>query len=113
MAVHPSFSRHKIPEGFAFEIAELMILRNWAENRGLEISIKLDHAERGQEYEEYVRLQAAGSRISPICLWRSADAVMIVPFGSKPRRFISMAHALSALQLRNGVIELRQSRTGG
>lgn len=106
-----SFS--SLPEGLSFEIGELIMLRNWAENNCLHLRLDLDHAEGAREYEEFATLSSI-SRERPLAtLWRTRHAVMTTPAGGTTRRFVSMAHALAALHIRNGSIEMREQRIAG
>ena len=89
------------------------MLRNWAENNGLAMVIELDHLDGPLEFEEYVVLVPQGGRHGLITLWRARQAVMITPLGSNTRRYVSMAHALSAMHVRNGMIDMRQDRISG
>jgi len=101
------------PEGLSFEINELIMLRNWAENNGLQFTMALDHVEGSREYEEYASLTPAGGRHRLVTMWRTRQAVMIMPFAGASRRFVSMPHALAALHVRNGMIEMRHDRISG
>jgi len=100
-----------LPEGISFEINDLMMLRNWAERNALHLGLELDHQEGSREYEEYASLTPEGGRHRLATMWRTRDAVMIMPFAGATRRFASIAHALAALQVRNGLIEMRRSHT--
>ena len=101
------------PEGLSFEINELIMLRNWAENNALRMTLELDHTEGAAEFEEYASLTADGGRLRLAVMWRTRHAVMILPLAGAARRFVSMAHALAALHVRNGMIEMRQDRIRG
>lgn len=105
-----SRSRPLLPEGISFDIAELIMLRNWAENNGLRLEIDLDHREGDAEFEEYIGLSLSTGRHRLVILWRAPHAVIVSPFGGRPRQFVSMAHALASLYVRDGIVELRHNR---
>jgi len=100
------------PEGISFEINELLMLRNWAERNALRLELELDHQEGDREYEEYANLTPEAGRHRLATMWRTRDAVMVMPFAGPTRRFVSMAYALAALQVRNGLIQMRQGQIG-
>ncbi len=113
VAMFPAYSRPILPEGFSFEVSELIMLRNWSEDNGLSMVIELDHIDGPREYEEFIRLVPHRGHHGLASLWRAHQTVIITPFGGAARRFVSMAHALSALQMHNGTINMRQDRIGG
>ena len=50
------------PKGLAFEIADLILVRQWAERHDLRMLIRLDHgAAVGEEYEEAITFQTQTS----------------------------------------------------
>jgi hypothetical protein len=51
------------PKGLAFEIADLLLAREWAERHNLRMLIRLDHgAAVGEEYEEVITFQTQACR---------------------------------------------------
>lgn len=102
-----------VPEGLSFEIEELHMLRNWAENNLLLFDLELDHMEGSREYEEYASLTPEGGRHRLVTMWRTRHAVMVMPFAGGTRSFVSMTYALAALLVRNGMIEMRQTHLRG
>ena len=104
----PSYSLPKIPEGISFEIGELIMLRNWADNNRVRLTLELDHLEGLRIYEEFIRLIPNGREIGTITMWRAPHAVVVVPPGLPARRWASMAEALASLHVRNGEIASRQ-----
>ena len=109
----PAFSQPMLPEGFSFEVNELIMLRNWSENNDLTMVIELDHFDGAHEYDEFISLVPYGRRHAIATLWRARQAVMITPVGGLTRKFVSMAHTLAGLRIDNGIIALRQDRISG
>ena len=62
----------KVPTGFAFEIADLMLLQGWAEFHDVQMVVELDHCVEGEEYEEVVAFYAKDSAIRRWILWRGS-----------------------------------------
>jgi hypothetical protein len=117
------FSRPKLLEGLSFEIDELIILRNWAENNTLTLTLDLGHVENSREYEEFARLTPAKSDPANsgqaklaqplLTMWRTRHAIMVTPQNGETLLFFLMIQALAAIQFRNGTLELRQNGVGG
>jgi len=91
--------RPKMPAGIAFGIRELVLLRAWAEWRGLHMEIALDHASPDGEYEELVCLYTPGALVPKLTLWRRLDVVVVQGMRERPQRFRSVSAALEALSL--------------
>jgi len=89
--------RPKTPAGIAFAIRDLVLLRAWAEWRGLRMDVALDHVSGELEYEELVGLYAPGALVPTWVLWRSIDAVMVEGLHARPEPFRSVSGALEAL----------------
>jgi len=87
----------KRPAGIAFEIGELLLLRAWAEWRGLHMAIALDHVGHDGEYEEMIRLYPDGTRLPELTFWRTVGAVVAVSMFGAPERFRSISAALESL----------------
>ena len=104
----PSYSLPRIPEGISFEIGELIMLRNWADNNRVRLTLELDHLEGNRIYEELIRLRPNGREIATVTMWRAPHAVIVVPPGLLSRRWASMAEALASLHVQNGEIALRR-----
>lgn len=86
------------PEGYAFEIADLVLVTQWANSHGLRMVIRLDHgASVDEDYEEVIAFQTNTSPLYRLIIWRNADAVFVQPLVGKRRRYGSVAEALSSL----------------
>jgi hypothetical protein len=90
-------TRSAKPAGIAFAIRELVLLRAWAEWRGLRMDIALDHTGADGEYEELVCLYRPGALVPALALWRTASAVVVEGVRARPERFGSLSTALEAL----------------
>jgi hypothetical protein len=94
----------RLPKGLAFEIADLTLVRHWADRHDFTILVRLDHAAEDEEYEEAIAFHAG---ISPFCrliMWRNADAVFIQPLLGRRQRHASVADALRSLVVKRPVI---------
>jgi hypothetical protein len=87
----------KAPTGFAFEIADLMLLQGWAEFHDVQMVVELDHCVEGEEYEEVVAFYAKGSAIRRWILWRGSCDVVVQPLIGRGCRFGTVADALESL----------------
>lgn len=85
------------PKGIAFEIAELLQIRVWAEGRGVGISVMLDHGVEDEEYEEVVAFKTNTGSLARLMIWRSVDAVFIQPMLGRGRCYDTVASALRNL----------------
>lgn len=82
------------PEGLAFDIPDLMMMRGWADYHNLPLTLSLDTVIDGAEYEEYVII-GDGQRCWH--LWRLADGIAVRSAGSKAVLFAEMPDALDLL----------------
>lgn len=85
------------PKGLAFEIADLALVRGWADLHGIHMRIRLDHGTPGEEYEEVIALHAGMSRLCRLIMWRSAKAVYVQPLVGRRQRFGSVSEALDSI----------------
>ena len=92
----PQITPHA-PTGFAFEIADLMLLQGWAEFHGVQMVVELDHCVEGEEYEEVVAFYAQDSAIRRWILWRAASEIVVQPLIGRSCRFVTVADALESL----------------
>ncbi len=77
----------KVPTGFAFEIADLMLLQGWAEFHDVQMVVELDHCVEGEEYEEVVAFYAKDSAIRRWIVWRASSDVVVRPLIGAVARF--------------------------
>ena len=85
------------PTGLAFEIADLMLLRGWADFHDVQMTVELDHCVEGDEYEEVVAFYARDSQLRRWILWRSSGEIIVQPLIGRSCRFVSVADALGSL----------------
>jgi len=86
------------PAGIAFEIAELTLLRGWAEARGLRMEIVLDQARGGEDCEELVLLRRSRDAPPAFIVWRSSEMV-VVESGAGVKRFRFLSEALDGARV--------------
>jgi hypothetical protein len=89
--------RRNTPIGFAFEIADLMLLQGWADFHSVQMVVELDHFVEGEEYEEVVAFYAPDSQLRRWILWRAAGEIVVQPLIGRAHRFSSVADALESL----------------
>jgi hypothetical protein len=92
------------PRGLAFEIAELALMRSWADSHDCRMSIRLDHGADGEEYEEVIAFEADTSSHCQLIIWRNAVAVFVQPLIGRMRRYGSVANALDSLDLKPRIV---------
>lgn len=85
------------PTGFAFEIADLLLLQGWADFHNMHMVVELDHCVEGEEYEEVVAFYAHDSHLRRWILWRSTDEIIVQPLIGRGCRFSCVADAIESL----------------
>ena len=85
------------PKGLAFEIADLALVRGWADLHGIHMRIRLDHGTQREDYEEVIALHAGMSRLCRLIMWRNARAVYVQPLVGRRQRFDSVSEALESI----------------
>jgi hypothetical protein len=86
------------PKGLAFEIADLVLVKSWADHNNFRMSICLDHgAAVDEEYEEVIAFQTPKSRLYRFIMWHNAEAVFVQPLVGRKKRYESVAKALECL----------------
>jgi hypothetical protein len=86
-----------LPNGLAFEIADLVLIRSWADLLGSRMLIRLDHGVDGEEYEEVIAFPTGMSSLRQLIMWRDAEAVFVQPLIGRRQRYGSVAEALESL----------------
>lgn len=84
------------PRGIAFEIAEHVAVRSWAEAHNLRVTTEIDRVISGEEYEEVLAVYLPNSSWRRLTLWRSADAVVMESSRGPVRRFAGIWDAIEA-----------------
>ncbi|MDR3538453.1 MAG: hypothetical protein P4L71_18300 [Acetobacteraceae bacterium] len=105
-------ARRDLPKGLAFEIADLVLIRSWAEFQGVHMEIRLDHGTLAEEYEEVIALHASPRAIWRMLLWRNADAVFVQPLVGRRKRYASVSAALESLLPKSRVAVTDIAATG-
>jgi hypothetical protein len=86
------------PYAVAFAIEELLLVRSWAQQRGLHLTIVTDLVRNGAEFEEMLVLTPKGRQSPSLTLWRTASAVFAQTPQSRPHGFTTLKELLGALQ---------------
>ena len=93
-----------LAKGHAFDIADLVLIRSWADCHGCRMLIRLDHGADGEEYEEVIELFHAGTdSLRQSIMWRNADAVFIQPLIGRNQRYASVAEALESVAVKPSI----------
>jgi hypothetical protein len=85
----------KPPRGIAFEIDDLVALRAWANDHGVQMAIELD----SEEYEEILTFQAQRPGLQRWVMWRTGKDVIVQPLIGRPRRFPGVRAMIEAMTL--------------
>ena len=86
------------PYGLAFAVDDLMLVRNWAEQRGLKLSITLDCQMDGAEFEELLILAPPGAQRRTLTIWRTQDGVYAQTPASSPHCCHSLRDLLAQIR---------------
>lgn len=84
------------PEGVSFTVAELRLIRAWAEFHDLRFALELDHSFGNETYEEVLSFYRKGSACCRCILWRTPAEVVVQPILGRASRFASVADALES-----------------
>jgi hypothetical protein len=85
------------PKGLAFEIADLVFVRKWADRHNFRMALRLDHgAAVGEEYEEVITFQTNTSPLYRLTMWRNAEMVFVQPLVGRGKQYPSVVAALTA-----------------
>jgi Lhr-like helicase len=87
------------PAGIAFDVAELVLLRGWAEARGLVMEIALNQVRAGEEYEEVVALSPRRGAPPELTFWRGPEMVVLERAAGRVQRFRFLSEALEHAHL--------------
>lgn len=86
-----------LPKGLSFEIADLVLIQDWAAFHDLHMRIRLDHGTQAEEYEEVIALHIGRSPIYRALIWRNAKTVFVQPQVGRGQRYASVSAALEGL----------------
>jgi hypothetical protein len=87
----------KAPKGLAFEIADHLLIRGWADLHDFLAEVRLDHGVEDEEYEEVIAFHTGVNRQCRLIVWRNKDAVFVQPLLGRTQRFGSVCDALENL----------------
>ncbi|MFO1025345.1 MAG: hypothetical protein U1E70_09200 [Acetobacteraceae bacterium] len=85
-------------KGLAFDIADLMAVRSWADRNDIRLDIRLDHGVDDEEYEEVIAFSEAGACF--LLMWRDQDTVFAQPMPGRQIRFKTVSEALRRLYIK-------------
>jgi hypothetical protein len=94
----------RVLKGIAFDIADLALIKKWADFRNIRMVIRLDHGTMDEEYEEVIAFHPEMSRACPAIMWRTVGAVFVQPLIGRKRRYGSITKALASLTRMPGAI---------
>lgn len=83
--------------GLSFSIADLVLLKSWAEAQDLRMTIHLDHGVEGEEYEEVVSLSRAERSLSQWIIWHDGTSVFVQPLIGRAQCHDSVVSVIEAL----------------
>jgi hypothetical protein len=87
--------RHPQPYAVAFSLADLVLVRAWAVQRGLSMTVLLDQVIDGAEFEELLMIRGRGPGRRALTIWRTARSVIAQAAGGQPRSFSGVEPALA------------------
>ena len=94
--MHPhAAARLRTPYGLAFPVAELELVRGWAERQGLRMAVRLDQVLDGAEFEELLMISAPGHARQALSLWRTDHSIIGQAAGGHPKGFTGVHLALA------------------
>jgi hypothetical protein len=83
--------------GFAFDVADLVLLQAWADLYGMRMVVELDQSVDGREHEEIVAIYSKDSGRRRWSLWRSSDGVVVQPIIGRSVHFSTVTDAAQTL----------------
>ncbi len=84
--------------GLAFAVEDLVMLRNWAEQRRLRLTVALDRVIDGVEFEEMLVVAPPAGRRRTLTLWRTHEAIFAQTPAGAPESFDTMQDLLDQLR---------------
>ncbi len=104
-----AISRRSVPSGIglAFAVEELGFVRDWADRRGLRLTVQLDHFEHGVGCEELLSLTPRGHAVRCVSLWRQGEGVALRAASGHSRLYRSVGDALAHWERAGGGPRLR------
>jgi hypothetical protein len=93
-----------LPKGLAFEIEDLLLVKDWAELNDVRFAVRLDHGSEHEEYDEVIALQTDAQPYLSLLLWRNSQSVFVQPLIGRNLAFGSVGEALASLPVREDVV---------
>ncbi len=88
----------RAPYAVAFSIEDLLLVRSWAEQRGLRLNIATDQVMDGAEFEEMLIIAPPNRERRTLTVWRTQDGVFAQTPQGRPRSFACTKDLLEALR---------------
>ncbi len=92
------YSTVSAPYAVAFSIEDLLLVRSWAEQRGLRLNVATDQVLDGAEFEELLIIAPPGRERRTLTVWRTQDGVLAQTPQGRPRNFACVRDLLDALR---------------
>jgi hypothetical protein len=92
----PTSTPQRSLKGIAFEIADLALIKSWADARNIRMVVRLDYATDREEYEEVIMLFLEASSTSLLMMWRTEKFVCVLPVSGARQRYRTVAKALES-----------------
>ncbi len=86
------------PYAVAFSIEDLILVRSWAEQRSLHLTISTDQVLDGAEFEEMLILAPRNRQRRTLTMWRTQASVFAQTPHGRPRAFATVKDLLDALR---------------
>jgi hypothetical protein len=96
--ITPATSLFRAPYGLSFPIDELVMVRRWAEERGLNMIVALDQTLENAEFEEMLILAPPDRKRRTLTIWRTLGSVFLQVPNGRPRAFATAEEALASLR---------------
>jgi hypothetical protein len=88
----------KPPYGLSFPVEELVLVRLWAEERGLCMIVALDQTLDYAEFEEMLILAPPDRKRRTLTIWRTLGSVFLQAPHGRPRAFATVQEALASVR---------------
>jgi hypothetical protein len=92
------------PKGLAFEIDDLVLVKDWAERNGVRFTVRLDHGSQDEEFDEVIALHTDANLYCNLIIWRNLDSVFVQPLIGRSLQYDSVRRALESVALNETVV---------
>ncbi len=86
------------PYAIAFSIEDLILVRSWADQRDLRLTVVTDQVLDGAEFEEMLIISPRNRDRRTLTLWRSENTVFAQTPQGRPRAFYTVKDLLESLR---------------